>query len=161
MGWLDCNPDELFLPTRFTVRDLPYYTPGPVENFLIGLSHITPDFVMHALDGPLSTSFTARPMQVPFVPHSFPFSASPAGVRACHFWAGRRLWACGSKQRPSLDASSCRSSVCRYPCVESTLIPNLPSISLNDLLQSKIPEVGTALTSPPHCLPSLRQGLLQ
>jgi hypothetical protein len=65
MGWLDCNPDELFLPTRFTVRDLPYYTPGPVENFLIGLSHITPDFVMRSLDGPLSTSFVARPMQVP------------------------------------------------------------------------------------------------
>ena len=71
MGWLDCNPDELFLPTRFTVRDLPYYTPGPVENFLIGLSHITPDFVMRALDGPLSTSFIARPMQVPkFYPSS-------------------------------------------------------------------------------------------
>ena len=65
MGWLDCNPDELFLPTRFTVRDLPYYTPGPVENFLIGLSHITPDFVMRSLDGPLSISFVARPMQVP------------------------------------------------------------------------------------------------
>ena len=64
MGWLDCNPDELFLPTRFTVRDLPYYTPGPVENFLIGLSHITPDTVMRALDGPLSVSFIARPMQV-------------------------------------------------------------------------------------------------
>ena len=64
MGWLDCNPDELFLPTRFTVRDLPYYTPGPVENFLIGLSHITPDAVMRALDGPLSVSFIARPMQV-------------------------------------------------------------------------------------------------
>ena len=64
MGWLDCNPDELFLPTRFTVRDLPYYTPGPVENFLIGLSHITPDAVMRALDAPLSVSFIARPMQV-------------------------------------------------------------------------------------------------
>ena len=65
LGWLDCNPDELFLPTRFTVRDLPMYTPGPVENFLIGLSHITPGFVTRALDGPLSTSFIARPMQVP------------------------------------------------------------------------------------------------
>ncbi|CAK0783153.1 hypothetical protein CVIRNUC_006352 [Coccomyxa viridis] len=64
MGWLDCNPDELFLPTRFTVRDLPYYTPGPVENFLIGLSHITPDAVMRALDAPLSVSFIARPMQL-------------------------------------------------------------------------------------------------
>jgi len=74
MGWLDCNPDELFLPTRFTVRDLPYYTPGPVENFLIGMSHITPDFVMRALDGPLSTSFVARPMQVPC--NSYPFNPS-------------------------------------------------------------------------------------
>ncbi len=91
MGWLDCNPDELFLPTRFTVRDLPYYTPGPVENFLIGLSHITPDFVMRALDGPLSTSFIARPMQVPFIPPPFTFSASPALVRACHFRAGSWL----------------------------------------------------------------------
>lgn len=64
MGWLDCNPDELFLPTRFTVRDLPHYTPGPVENFLIGVSHITPKAVMRALDVPLSVSFIARPMQV-------------------------------------------------------------------------------------------------
>ena len=62
MGWLDCNPDELFLPTRFTVRDLPHYTPGPVENFLIGrVPHHPEGFVMRALDGPLSTQLHRPP----------------------------------------------------------------------------------------------------
>lgn len=64
MGWLDCNPDEIYLPATFVLREAPEYLPGPVSDLLLALGSITPGVVMRGLDSLLSLSFTARPMQV-------------------------------------------------------------------------------------------------
>lgn len=61
MGWLDCNPDEIYVPAKFVLYDLPEYLPGPLADFSRALSRYVPA----ALAQPLgSLSITARPMQV-------------------------------------------------------------------------------------------------
>jgi hypothetical protein len=71
MGWLDCNPDEIYLRSTFVLRDAPEYLPGPAADFVVALGSITPRFLSRALDSLLILSFTARPMQV----------CAPAAVR--------------------------------------------------------------------------------
>ncbi len=61
MGWLDCNPDEPYVPAKFVLYDLPEYLPGPLADVSKALSRYVPTAIAQSLG---SLSFTARPMQV-------------------------------------------------------------------------------------------------
>ncbi len=61
MGWLDCNPDEIYVHSKFVLYDLPEYLPGPLADFSKALSRYIPTALAQSLG---NLSITARPMQV-------------------------------------------------------------------------------------------------
>ena len=76
MGWLKCNPDEIYVPAKFVLYDLPEYLPGPMADFTRALSRYVPSAIATSLG---SLSITARPMQVTMHAQGLPvswFSAS-------------------------------------------------------------------------------------
>ncbi|EIE23739.1 phosphatidate cytidylyltransferase [Coccomyxa subellipsoidea C-169] len=61
MGWLKCNPDEIYVPNKFVLYDLPEYLPGPLADVTRALSRYVPSAIADSLGG---LSVVARPMQL-------------------------------------------------------------------------------------------------
>ncbi len=61
MGWLKCNPDEIYVPNKFVLYDLPEYLPGPLADVTRALSRYVPSAIADSFGG---LSVVARPMQV-------------------------------------------------------------------------------------------------
>ena len=65
-SWLDCEPDDLYKLTHYSLSDVQDLLPHPVQDYLThwrqngaGMQHVTP-----WLSAMGHFSFTARPMQV-------------------------------------------------------------------------------------------------
>lgn len=69
MGWLDCEPEPLFQPTRFEVGDVARVLPRHVLNVLRAVGRQLPPWLIQDVIHPAADyTFTARPMQVRGVP---------------------------------------------------------------------------------------------
>lgn len=93
LGWLDCNPEPIYLRSTFRLADLPDHSPGPVADFLGALGRLAPAALKQALSPLLDFSFVARPMQVADGLYSTRHagSISSAGGPACNL-PRKGLW---------------------------------------------------------------------
>ena len=91
LGWLDCNPEPIYLPTTFRLADLPDNSPGPIADFLLALGRLTPAALKQLLSPILDFSFVARPMQVAAPCHAHaavPASAGQPHIHSTHCLCG-------------------------------------------------------------------------
>lgn len=124
MGWLDCEPDSLFLPTHFAVGDVQHVLPRQAISMARALASQLPHWLLRDVMYPLfSFTFIARPMQA-----SHASCVRPGGLlildQACSslradFRVGRRI----SMRDSALGHM--RACAAENPLFESGTVPRL------------------------------------
>ncbi|KAK9823657.1 hypothetical protein WJX72_004460 [[Myrmecia] bisecta] len=65
MGWLDCEPDDIFKPAEYVVSDIAYFIPASLHSIWQATAvRLPPAFMQDVVDPLANFHFTARPMQL-------------------------------------------------------------------------------------------------